>query len=517
MPVMVAIGDMADWLSNLDKGTQQAIVVTALFAAGLGPALWAVGSMATGVGALVTMYGVFQASTIAATIATKGLTVAIMTNPIGLAIVGVVSLAAVMLPLIMRTDDAKVSQAEYNKALAETPNVTKIADEELNNYIETLIKARDETKQINEVLKGNLTASDNLTDSVRAQTDAYRYLTDNQKDVLSSKLDLKLAEEDAAIATYMLEQETRNLASGAKIAYDEASKSVNDHKKNVSNLQKEYNDLKDTIDRALGIDKEIEVADRGIERADIRVARAKQDLADIRKEIEEAKSASPEDLADLDLRERTAVLDLADAEDRYAEALAEASEKREDKVDIEEKLNGQSVDSAQTRLDDIAAQLKTEQTDLENALKAQETAQIVHENLMSQIDVDALTLRSANWATYVKSVNDNPAYARTYHVDYDSNGNAIGGLPTLPTYVDIPTPSYAVFSADDLSSYTPPTDTIANTTIEPASYSALPTGSSMTTINPTVNVYAQTNASPGEIAMTASREVGRLSSGGFGI
>ena len=199
-----------------------------MFAAGLGPALWAVGSMATGVGALVTMYGVFQASTIAATIATKGLTVAIMTNPVGLAIVGVVALAAALLPLTMRTDDAKVSQAEYNKALAETPNVTKIADEELNNYIETLIKARDETKQINEVLKGNLTASDNLTDSVRAQTDAYRYLTDAQKDVLSSKLDLKIAEEDAAIATYMLEQETRNLAAGAKVAYDEASKSVNE-------------------------------------------------------------------------------------------------------------------------------------------------------------------------------------------------------------------------------------------------------------------------------------------------
>ena len=177
-----------------------------------------------------------------------------------------------------------------------------------------------------------------------------------------------------------------------------------------------------------------------------------------------------------------------------------------------------SIDSAQTRLETLAAQLKTEQTDLENALKAQETAQIVHENLMSQIDVDALTLRSANWATYVKSVNDNPAYARTYHVDYDSNGNAIGGLPTLPTYVDIPTPSYAVFSADDLSSYTPPTDTIANTTIEPASYSALTPRSTVTNNNsPTVNIYAQTNATKEEIAITASREVGRLSAGGFGI
>ena len=82
MPVVVAIGDMADWLSHLDEGTQRVIVVTAMFAAGLGPALWAVGSLASGVGALITVYGAYQASTIAATIATKGLTVAIMTNPV---------------------------------------------------------------------------------------------------------------------------------------------------------------------------------------------------------------------------------------------------------------------------------------------------------------------------------------------------------------------------------------------------------------------------------------------------
>ena len=142
MPVVVAIGDMADWLSHLDEGTQRVIVVTAMFAAGLGPALWAVGSLASGVGALITVYGAYQASTIAATIATKGLTVAIMTNPVGLAVVGVAALAAALLPLILRTDDAKVSQVEYNKALAETPNVAKVADDELNNYIETLIKAQ---------------------------------------------------------------------------------------------------------------------------------------------------------------------------------------------------------------------------------------------------------------------------------------------------------------------------------------------------------------------------------------
>jgi len=515
MPVVVAIGDMADWLSNLDEGTQRVIVVTAMFAAGLGPALWAVGSLASGVGALITVYGAYQASTIAATIATKGLTVAIMTNPVGLAVVGVAALAAALLPLILRTDDAKVSQVEYNKALAETPNVAKVADDELNNYIETLIKARDETRAIIDVLEGNKTANDNLTYSVREQTDALRYLTDNQKEAYASTLKLKAAEDDAAIAIYMTEQATRSLAAGAKVAYDEASKSVTNHKKEVSSLQSEYDDLKDTIDRALGIDKEIEVADRGVERADISLIRAKQDLENIRKELEEArKSGSTEDIAGLLLRERSAILDVADAEDRYAKALEEASTKQADKVELEEKLNGDSIESAQTRLETLAAQLKTEQTDLENALAAQEEAQISHENLMNQIDVDALTTKSANWAAYVQYVADHPAIAATYHVEYDADGNAIGGLPKIPPVVDIPLPSYA-----SLPTYTSlPSDGLSNMTRGSAvDVNGGNTPQTVITNSPTVVVNAQTNANPGEIAMTASREVGRLYAGGMGI
>ena len=515
MPVVVAIGDMADWLSHLDKGTQRVIVVTAMFAAGLGPALWAVGSLASGVGALITVYGAYQASTIAATIATKGLTVAIMTNPVGLAVVGVAALAAALLPLILRTDDATESQVEYNKALADIPDVAKVADDELDNYIETLIEARNETQAIIDVLNGNKTANDDLTDSVREQTDALRYLTDTQKAVLASKLELKRAEEDNAIAIYMTEKEMRSLAAGAKVAYDEATKAVTSHKKEVSKLKSEYDDLKDTIDRALGIDKEIEVAERGVERAEIGLIRAKRDLENIRKEIEEArKSGSTEDIDVLLLRERSAILDIADAEDRYAEALAETSKIQADKATLEEKLNGESIESAQTRLETLAAQLETEQTNLENALEAKEKAQISHENLMDQINVDALKKKSADWATYVKYVAENPAIAATYHVEYDKNGNVIGGIPKTPPVVDIPLPSY-----ESLPTYNAlPSDGLSNATSR--SMVGAPGGNTPQTVitnSPTVVVNAQTNATKEEIAMVASREVGRLSAGGFGL
>ena len=34
---------------------------------------------------------------------------------------------------------------------------------------------------------------------------------------------------------------------------------------------------------------------------------------------------------------------------------------------------------------------------------------------MDQINVDALTKKSADWATYVKTLAENPAIAATYH------------------------------------------------------------------------------------------------------
>ena len=185
---------------------------------------------------------------------------------------------------------------------------------------------------------------------------------------------------------------------------------------------------------------------------------------------------------------------------------------------------------------------------------------------MNQINVDALATKSANWAAYVQYVADHPAIAATYHVEYDDNGNAIGGLPKIPPVVDIPLPSYASpptydtlpseglsnetqGSMDDVPSEnapqivigglpkTPPVvDMPLPSYTSPPTYNTLPSDglSNMTrgstvdanagntpqtviTNSPTVVVNAQTNANPGDIAMTASREVGRLYAGGSGI
>jgi len=471
------VRDGIGWISGFDEGTKKVIVTTGLFAAATGPAIWAVGTLAGSLGSTISLYRTYQASTIAATIATKGFTAAIMANPLGLAIIGVTTLGAVLLPLIASTNDATTAQNEYNEALRETADLTKKSTETIEDEIDVLKKEEQEILANIEALKAQTVVTDRGTLATRRATEATGWhklatgdltrefedtteaiedgtvaignLTQAEKDAALSALDLKLAENRAAQAARDVELQTRRLADGAKTAYEQASKAVTGHQRTVTNLQKEYNKLKETIDKALGIEDKIKDADRDIERADIRKIRAERDLAALKDEIKETEAlarqgdaAAKDKLVDLYLREREAVLDVADAQDRYQDALQEASDAQAERVEIETALNGESVSSAQARLDEISQMLEDEQEKLDVALEKREEAQIAHENLMSEIENEALDIKSANWAEYVKYVNDNPAIARTYHVEYDENGNPIGGLPQIPK-LDIQTPSYA--------------------------------------------------------------------------
>ena len=110
----------------------------------------------------------------------------------------------------MRTDDATVSQKEYNEAMEDAANVTKVADDELNSHIETLIKARDYTREIVDLIYKNQIAEDGLTDSIEDQAKAYANLTE------LSKRSIAKGREDAAIAIYMTEMDLGNLRPGQK-------------------------------------------------------------------------------------------------------------------------------------------------------------------------------------------------------------------------------------------------------------------------------------------------------------
>lgn len=486
MPAIEGATSLANWLSNLDEGTQRVIVTTGLLAAATGPVIWGLGTLAGSVGQLISLYRTYQASTIAATIATKGFTAAIMANPLGLAIIGVTTLGAVLLPLIASTNDATTAQNEYNEALRETADLTKKSTETIEDEIDVLkeqeqqiladieaLKAQNvvterqtlATRRATEATGWHKLVTGDLTREFRATTDAIEdgtvalgKMTQAQKDAALAAKEQELAQNRAAQAIRDTELQTRRLADGAKTAYEQASKAVTGHQRKVTELQKEYDALKETIDRALGIEDKIKDADREVERADIRRIRAERDLADLREEIKEMEALArqgdadaKEKLTDLYLREREAVLDVADAQDRYQDALQKASDAQNERVEIEKALNGESVSSAQARLEEIKKQIDEETEKLETALAKREEAQIAHENLMSQIENEALEVKSANWAEYVKFVNDNPAIARTYHVEYDENGNPIGGLPRPPP-INIQIPTYSTPAFETASS-----------------------------------------------------------------
>jgi len=477
MPAIEGATSLANWLSNLDEGTQRVIVTTGLLAAATGPVIWGLGTLAGSVGQLISLYRTYQASTIAATIATRGFSAAIAANPIGLAIIGVTTLGAVLLPLIASTNDAKDAQEEYNAVLRETADLTGKTTEEIEDEIETLkeqeqeilanieaIKAQNvvvdrgtiATRQATQATGWHKLATGDLTrefgdatDAIEDGTVALGKMTQAQKDAAIAAEQQRLAENRAAQAIRDTELQTRRLADGAKTAYEQASKAVSAHQRAVSDLQKEYNELKETIDKALGIDKEIEDAEREVERADIRRIRAERDLADLQEEIKKKKAEAGQgdadakrELEDLLLREREAVLDVAEAQDRYQDALKAASDAQQERVEVEQALNGESVSSAQARLDEISRMLEEEQEKLDVAHENREQAQIAHENLMSQIENEALDVKSANWKEYVEFVNNNPAIARTYHVEYDEDGHPIGGLPEIPK-IQIQVPTYS--------------------------------------------------------------------------
>ena len=476
------VRDGIGWISGLDEGTKKLIVTTGLFAAATGPAIWGIGTLAGSIGSTISLYRTYQASAFAATVATKGFTAAIMANPLGLAIIGVTALGAVLLPLIAATNDATDATNEYADALREVRDLSEKSTETIEDEIDILKEREQQILADIEALKAQNVVTDRgtlatrratqatgwhklatgeLTEEFRGTTDAIKdgtvalgNLTQAQKDAAIAAKEQELAENRAAQAVRDTELQTRRLADGAKTAYEQASKAVTGHQRKVTELQKEYDALKETIDRALGIDEEIEDADREVERADIRKIRAERDLADLREEIKKKRveaaggdADAKRELEDLLIDEREAVLDVADAQDRYQDALDESSAKQTEKVEVEKALNGESVSSAQARLDEIKKQLDDETGKLQNALKAREDAQVAHENFMASLNNDSLTDKSQKHAEYVQFMDANPAYARTYHVEYDKDGKMIGKPPELPARtIQVPTYTTSPFS-----------------------------------------------------------------------
>lgn len=440
MPMIAAIRSIANWLSSLDKGTQTLIVTVGMFAAAVGPAVWVLGSMATATGSLINLYRVYQASTVAATVATRGFSAALMSTPAGLVLTGVTLLAGVLLTLSLNTDRAADATNRYTDALSRTSDeLRKMADETRNaehaavQFFDKISAGGPEAESIMERLARSWWAqSQEIRD---AEADTYEYLA-TLKDV----------------------------ATVAETELQRADKAFRDHQTTVQSLQTEYSKLEleyrqmcdameEARNRALGIDKDIESAARDEERADIQKIRAEQRLKEIEDAIKEAErehyskeyqtrsdwQAAEDALNDLRLREREARLNLADAIARYDEAVQKSADLKQEKTDLEIQLNDESIASAKTRLEELAKQIDEETEKMNTAQIEREEAERVHQIAMSALEQAGTEKRMMDWATAKKWIEENPIIAKIYTVSYDETGTASYTPPTPVVNITPPT------------------------------------------------------------------------------
>lgn len=122
------IQGVVDWLNSLSPEMQKTIVVIAGLVAAIGPALIILGKMATGLSAIIKLFGGFTAASGAATAATAGATtatgglsavIAAITGPIGIAIAAIAAIVAVIVGLWKTNEEFRDNIKEIWKQIKE--------------------------------------------------------------------------------------------------------------------------------------------------------------------------------------------------------------------------------------------------------------------------------------------------------------------------------------------------------------------------------------------------------------
>lgn len=237
-----------------------------------------------------------------------------------------------------------------------------------------------------------------------------------------------------------------DFASVAEVKMREVSSTYESHKSTVDGLRTKYDELKSSIDRALGIDEDIDDQNRTIERASIGKERAERDLADLEDEIAEKEQAlrsttfestdereeAERDLSDLKLRHREATLNLADAEDRLQDAHKRSMELAREKSSLEEDLGEEGIKGAQKRLAEIEKSLEDETAKMDAAYNEREDLKKKYDSAMLEYDRTTLEASIENWQKTAEYYKDNPI-VRTVGIQVaDESGGVEIFVPEAP-------------------------------------------------------------------------------------
>ena len=390
---------------NLDSGTRGVIIAVGGLAAAIGPVVFIGGKVVSTIAALRAAYTAYTASTFAATLATRGFSAALLTTPAGVVTLAIAGVVAGLAALIWHLGRAEEKAFDLGDAMS---------------------YSADEMREQAAALREEESVLSKLTRTVAAYS---RSSSEYGMEFMMSFGGIRQSIRDTKADQWEYAATVKDAMDAAQAELRKANQAYSDHQRAVSDLGREYDELKSAIDRAMEMPEGIDDQERAIEHAEIALARAK----------ERQRSLGP-DATRLDRWE--ADLAVRDAEDRLDDARKRLSDLEAEQDEI---LGGRTLEQARARLSELQQQKDEETALMEEALRDRNNLQAYYDGLAQQQAEDMGKGVRDNWLALKKDIEENPIAARVgLDMDWFSRKLAGAGIPAMASGGIVTEPTLAL-------------------------------------------------------------------------
>lgn len=357
---------------NLDSGTRGVIIAVGGLAAAIGPVVFIGGKVVSTIAALRAAHTAYTASTFAATLATRGFSAALMSTPAGLVALAIAGVVAGLVALTWHLGRAEEKAFDLGDAMS---------------------YSADEMREQAAALREEESVLSRLTRTVAAYS---RSSSEYGMEFMMSFGGIRQSIRDTKADQWEYAATVKDAMDAAQAELRRADRAYSDHQRAVSDLGREYDELKAAIDRAMEMPEDIDDQERAIEHAEIALERAKERQRNL-----------GADATRLDRRE--ADLAVRDAEDRLDDARKRLSDLKAEQDEI---LGGRTLEQAKARLSELQQQKDEEIALMEEALRDRNNLQAYYDGLAQQQAEGMGKGVRDNWLALKKDIEENPIAAR---------------------------------------------------------------------------------------------------------
>lgn len=390
---------------NLDRGTRGVIIAVGGLAAAIGPVVFIGGKVVSTIAALRAAYTAYTASTFAATLATRGFSAALLTTPAGVVTLAIAGVVAGLTALTWHLGRAEEKAFDLGDAMS---------------------YSADEMREEAAALREEESVLSKLTRTVAAYS---RSSSEYGMEFMMSFGGIRQSIRDTKADQWEYAATVKDAMDAAQAELRKADQAYSDHQRAVSDLGREYDELKAAIDRAMEMPEDIDDQERAIEHAEIALERAKERQRNL-----------GADATRLDRRE--ADLAVRDAEDRLDDARKRLSDLEAEQDEI---LGGRTLEQAKARLSELQQQKDEEIALMEEALRDRNNLQAYYDGLAQQQAEDMGKGVRDNWLALKKDIEENPIAARVgLDMDWFSRKLAGAGIPAMASGGIVTEPTLAL-------------------------------------------------------------------------